>query len=178
MQPTEPAVPIWPKARQRGRCVSGNRLGERERRLIEAQHAWRLGQVSEAERLYRSLVADYPDDVEAWLQLGEVLVHGNPLRGRSSVEARPALQQVLARDSGNGEALIHLARIAYLEGKRTEVDTLLRRVLATGQASDVVDTRAFRAFALGDGPGQKRVTRLIRADPDRGSRRSPRWMWP
>ena len=143
------------------------RLGERERRLIEAQHAWRLGQGSEAERLCRSLVADYPDDVEAWLQLGEVLAHGNPLRGRSSVEARPALQEVLARDSGNGEALIHLARIAYLEGKRTEVDTLLRRVLATGQASDVVETRAFRAFALGDGPGQKRVTQLIRADPAR-----------
>jgi tetratricopeptide (TPR) repeat protein len=74
---------------------------------------------------------------------------------------------VLARDSGNGEALIHLARIAYLEGKRTEADTLLRRLLATGQGSDVVETRAFRAFALGDGPGQKRVTQLIRADPSR-----------
>jgi hypothetical protein len=105
--------------------------------------------------------------VEAWLLLGEVLVQGNPLRGRSSVEARPAFQQVLARDSANGEALIHLARIAYLEGKRQEVDTLVARVLATGQGPEVVETRAFRAFALGDRPGQKRITQLIREDPAR-----------
>ena len=84
---------------------------------------------------------------------------------------------MLARDPGNGEALIHLARIAYLEGKRTEVDTLLRRVLAAGQDSDVVETRAFRAFALGDRPGQKRVTRRILAEPAAGFRRSPRSRW-
>jgi DNA-binding SARP family transcriptional activator/TolB-like protein len=140
-------------------------LGERERRLIEAQHAWRLGRGDEAERLCRSLVADYPDDVEAWLQLGEVLAHGNPLRGRSSVEARPAFEQVLARDSNNGEALIHLARIASIEGKRREVDSLVGRMRADFPGSEVVETRAFRTFVLGDRPGQKRVTRRILANP-------------
>ena len=83
--------------------------------------------MDEAERLCRSLVADYPDDVEAWLQLGEGLAHGNPLRGRSSVEARPAFEEVLARDPDNSEALIHLARIASIQGKQPEADTLLRR---------------------------------------------------
>ena len=145
----------------------GSRLGERERRLIQAQHAWRMGNADSAEQLCRSLVTDYVEDVEAWLLLGEVLVHGNPLRGRSSTEARGALEQVLARDPGNGEALIHLARIAYLQGKTKEVDALLRRLLATGQGAEVAETRAFRAFALGDRPGQKRVTQLIRADPAR-----------
>jgi tetratricopeptide (TPR) repeat protein len=140
-------------------------LGERERRLVEAQHAWRLGQGDEAERLCRSLVADYPDDVEAWFQLGEILVHGNPLRGRSSVEARPAFEQVLARDPDNGEALIHLARIAFIEGKRQEVDTLVRRALAVEAGAEVVETRAFRSFALGDRPGQKRITQRILASP-------------
>ncbi len=140
-------------------------LGERERRLIEAQHAWRLGRSDEAERLGRSLVADYPDDVEAWLQLGEVLAHGNPLRGRSSVEARPAFEQVLARDPSNGEALIHLARIASIEGKRREVDSLVGRMREDFPGSEVVETRAFRAFVLGDRPGQKRVTRRILANP-------------
>jgi DNA-binding SARP family transcriptional activator len=142
-----------------------DRLGERERRLIEAQHAWRLGRAGEAERLARSLVADYQDDVEAWLLLAEVLVHGNPLRGRSSVEARPALEQVLARDPENGEALIHLARIAWIEGRLGEVDSLVRRVRAAIPGSEVVETRAFRAFALGDRPGQKRITRQILANP-------------
>ena len=140
-------------------------LGERERGLIEAQHAWRTGRGYEAERLCRSLLADYPDDVEALLQLAEVLVHGNPLRGRSSVEARPALEQVLTHDPENGEALIQLARIAWLEGKREEVNTLVRRVHAAMKGSEVVETRAFRAFALGDRPGQKRVTQRILANP-------------
>ena len=140
-------------------------LGERERGLIEAQHAWRQGRASDAERICRNLLADYPDDVEALLQLAEVLVHGNPLRGRSSVEARPALEQVLAHDPENGEALIHLARIAWLEGKREEVDALVRRVHGAMKGSEVVETRAFRAFALGDRPGQKRVTQRILANP-------------
>jgi len=142
-----------------------DRIGERERRLIEAQHTWRLGRSEDAERLGRSLVADYPDDIEAWLQLAEILVHGNPLRGRSSVEARPALEQVLARDPDHGEALIQLARIASIEGKRAEADSLVRRVRASIQGSEVVETRAFRAFALGDRPGQKLVTREILANP-------------
>ncbi|HEX5963304.1 MAG TPA: BTAD domain-containing putative transcriptional regulator [Gemmatimonadales bacterium] len=140
-------------------------LGERERRLIEAQHAWRLGRSAEAEGLCRSLVADYPDDVEAWLQLGEVLVHGNPLRGRSTVEARPAFEQALARDPDNGEALIHLARIASIQGNRHEVDTLVRRARSAVQGTEVVETRAFRAFVLGDRPGQKRITQKILANP-------------
>jgi DNA-binding SARP family transcriptional activator len=142
-----------------------DRLGERERRLIEVQHSWRLGLLEEAESLGRSLVADYPDDSDAWLQLAEVLVHGNPLRGRSSVEARPALEQVLARDRDNGEALIHLARIAWIEGKRQEVDTLVRRVRQVTRGPEVVESRAFRAYALGDRPGQKRVTQQILAGP-------------
>ena len=140
-------------------------LGERERGLIEAQYAWRQGRASEAERLCRSLLADYPDDIEALLQLAEVLVHGNPLRGRSSVEARPALEQVLVQDPENGEALIHLARIAWLEGKREEVNTLLRRVHGAMKGSEVVESRAFRAYALGDRPGQKRITQSIMANP-------------
>jgi tetratricopeptide (TPR) repeat protein len=109
-------------------------------------------------------VADYPDDVEAWLQLGEVLAHSNPLRGRSSVEARPAFEQVLARDSANGEALIHLARIASIEGKRREVDSLVGRLREDFPGSEVVETRAFRAFVLGDRPGQKRVTQQLLAN--------------
>ncbi len=161
------------------------RLGERERRLIEAQHAWRRGNGEEAERLCRSLVADYSDDVEGWLQLGEVLAHGNPLRGRSSVEARPAFEQVLAWDPRNGEALIHLARIASIQGRRQGADSLVRRVLALGDGSEVVETRAFRAFALGDRPGQKRVSGVpavtaldvaVMADGLEGTERFGRWL--
>jgi DNA-binding SARP family transcriptional activator/tetratricopeptide (TPR) repeat protein len=134
------------------------RLGERERRLIEAQHAWRLGRGDEAERLCRSLVADYPDDVEAWLQLGEGLVHGNPLRGRSSVEARPAFEQVLARDPDNAEALIHLARIASIQGKQQEADTLLRRARSAVQRPP---TALEEAVVTADLEGSERMGRRL-----------------
>jgi tetratricopeptide (TPR) repeat protein len=134
------------------------RLGERERRLIEAQYAWRLGRGDEAERFCRSLVTDYPDDVEAWLQLGEGLVHGNPLRGRSSVEARPAFEQVLARDPDNGEALIHLARIAAIQGKRQEADTLMRRARSAVQRPP---TALEEAVMTADLEGSERVGRRI-----------------
>ncbi|HEV2084624.1 MAG TPA: tetratricopeptide repeat protein, partial [Gemmatimonadales bacterium] len=135
-----------------------DRLGERERRLIEAQHAWRLGRGDEAERLCRSLVADYPDDVEAWLQLGEGLVHGNPLRGRSSVEARPAFEQVLARDPDNAEALIHLARIASIQGKQPEADTLVRRARSAVQRPP---TDLEEAVVTADLEGSERVGRRL-----------------
>ena len=126
------------------------RLGERERRLIEAQYAWRLGRGDEAERLCRILVADHPDDVEAWFQLGEGLAHGNPLRGRSSVEARPAFEQVLARDPDNGEALIHLARIASIQGKQPEADTLVRRARSAVQRPPTALEEAVRTADLED----------------------------
>lgn len=134
------------------------RLTDRDRRLLEAYRA-RLGSRSiEAERLFRSIVADYPDDVEAWFQLGEVLFHDNPLRGRSATEARPAFERVLALDPSNGEALVRLARIASIEGDSTAADTLVQRALAVTPDSEVIELRAFRAFALGDPGGQKRVT--------------------
>ena len=107
-----------PEARPSEALRFRDRLGERERRLIEAQHAWRLGQVERGRAAGRSLVADYPDDVEAWLQLGErcwctAIRSGDAPRSRRGRRC----EQVLARDPGNGEALIHLARIAYDRGK-------------------------------------------------------------
>jgi tetratricopeptide (TPR) repeat protein len=61
--------------------------------------------------------------------------------------------------------LIHLARIASIEGKRRGVDSLVGRMREDFPGSEVVETRAFRTFVLGDRPGQKRVTRRILANP-------------
>jgi DNA-binding SARP family transcriptional activator/Tfp pilus assembly protein PilF len=145
----------------------GGRLPDHDRLLVAALAALRRGRHSEAERLYRQVVVDYPDDLEAWLQLGQLLFQANPLRGRSSTEARGAFERVLALDPRNEEALVHLARIAFIEGRRGEVDALVQRVLATGPDAEVLELRAFRAFALGDREAQKRVTReLVDHPPD------------
>ncbi|HEX6615844.1 MAG TPA: BTAD domain-containing putative transcriptional regulator [Gemmatimonadales bacterium] len=141
------------------------RLSEHDRMLVRALVGRRSGDLSQAERLYRAVVDDYPDDVEAWLQLGELLFQANPLRGRSSAESRPAFEQVLALDPENEEALVHLARIASIEGRRAAMDTLMQRLVALGPSAEVLETRAFRAFALGDREAWKRVTRELMEDP-------------
>src|SRR3954463_7737750 len=91
----------------------------------------------------------------------------NPLRGRSSTESRTAFERVLALDPENEEALVHLARIAAIEGRREATDTLVRRLVARGPDTEVLEIRAFRAFALGDRDAWKRVTReLLQNPPD------------
>jgi DNA-binding SARP family transcriptional activator/TolB-like protein len=143
----------------------GHRLSSHDRMLVEALAARRSGAWGEAERLYRRTVDDHPDDVEALLQLGQLLFQTNPLRGRSAAESRPIFERVLALDPENEEALVHLARIASIEGRRQAMDTLMHRLLSLGAAAEVLETRAFRAFALGDREAWKRVTRELMSEP-------------
>jgi DNA-binding SARP family transcriptional activator/TolB-like protein len=143
----------------------GNRLSDHDRLLVEALAARRSGEWAEAERLYRQVVDDHPDDLEAFLQLGQLLFQTNPLRGRSAAESRPAFERVLVLDPENEEALVHLARIASIEGRREAMDTVMQRLLALGTAEEVLETRAFRAFALGDREAWKRVTRELMDNP-------------
>lgn len=143
----------------------GSRLSEHDRLLVEALAARRAGKWEDAERIYRQVVDDHPDDLEAFLQLGQLLFQTNPLRGRSAAESRPTFERVLALDPENEEALVYLARIASIEGRRQAMDTLMNRLLGLGTATEVLETRAFRAFALGDREAWKRVTRELMDHP-------------
>ncbi|MEO5568437.1 MAG: protein kinase [Gemmatimonadaceae bacterium] len=83
------------------RALSVNkRLSPREKRLVSAYDAFRRGDADTAERQYRAVLEDFPDDLEAEFQLGDVLYQYNPLRGRPRLEARPMLDRVLAHDPG------------------------------------------------------------------------------
>lgn len=141
------------------------RLSEHDRLLVDALAARRAGAWADAERLYRQVVDDHRDDVEALMQLGQLLFQTNPLRARSAAEARPIFERVLALDPENEEALVHLARIASIEDRREAMDSLMRRLLALGTTTEVLETRAFRAFALGDRDAWKRVTRELMDHP-------------
>jgi tetratricopeptide (TPR) repeat protein len=76
------------------------RLSERDRSLLAAYAAYRRGDIDEGERLYRATLEDFPDDLEAEFQLGDLLFQYNPLRGRPRLEARPILDAALAHDPG------------------------------------------------------------------------------
>lgn len=140
-------------------------LQEHERRLVVALAEFRAGRHDAAEQLYLQIVDDYPDDAEAWFQLGELRFHTNPLRGRSATEARAAFERVVQLEPGDEEVLMHLARIAYIEGRKAAVDSIVRRLLAGKNAAAVLELRAFRSFALGDRDRQKRVTNELRRNP-------------
>jgi DNA-binding SARP family transcriptional activator/tetratricopeptide (TPR) repeat protein len=152
-------ISLW-AARLASRFSAG--LSEHDQRLVLAYLTVRNGRLDEGERLYRGILADYPQDVEAWLQLGELLLHGNPLRGRSALEARESFERVLGLDPAHGDALVPLARIASLEGDRAEAEVLLRRARATAPEA-TLDLRALRTFELSDRPGQARATRDLLA---------------
>ncbi len=129
-----------------------DRLSEHDRALLEALRASRRGDAETAERLYLTTLGRYPDDVEAWFQLGEVRFHYGPReRGRSIGESREAWERVLRLEPGNAGAALHLARVAAVEGKRQELDSLVRLVITLSpQGERVVEMEVLRAAVLGD----------------------------
>jgi tetratricopeptide (TPR) repeat protein len=138
------------------------RLTEHDRLLLEAQHAWITGQSAEAERRYAAIVTAWPESLEGWFLLGDVLFHSNPYRGRSIAEAREPFERALALDPAHQGAVIQLARIAALEGRRAELDALVERALSQSVASDQAPgLRALRAFASRDQPAELEAVREL-----------------
>jgi tetratricopeptide (TPR) repeat protein len=145
---------------------NSDRLPERERQLLQAFVAWRRGS-PRAESLYRAIIGAYPNDVEAWIQLAEILFHYGPLGGRSIGHSREAWERVLAFEPEHLGALYHLARVASVEGRRGELQLLTDRVLALSPQSErALEARALRAFSLGDPEEQERVLADVRLASD------------
>jgi tetratricopeptide (TPR) repeat protein len=101
------------------------RLSERDRRLVTALQMFNQGRAAEAEPIYRSLVASYPDDVEAWYQLGEVVIHYNPFRGRSWQEAWEPFARAVELQPNHELSLSHLIPLAVVAGRQAEAESLL-----------------------------------------------------
>src|SRR4051812_9933375 len=103
--------------------------------------------------------------MEAWFLLGDVQFHHNPRRGRSVTEAREAFERALQYDPEHVSSLVHLARVAALEGRVDELDALVDRVLKLSPAGDrALSMRALRAYAVGNEIEKARVlTALGRA---------------
>jgi DNA-binding SARP family transcriptional activator len=143
-----------------------DRLSARDRRLLEAYLAWRRGSADLAEHLYRDVVAAYPDDVEAWHQLGETLFHYNPLRGRPIGEARGAFEQVLALDPEHRSATWHLAQLEARQGHTREFLRRLERLRQLDPAQEVsLEARALAVLVRRDRRAEARLApELARAD--------------
>jgi tetratricopeptide (TPR) repeat protein len=119
---------------------------------LEAYRAYVHGRFAESERGYRTLVGTYPDEVEAWFQLGETLFHLGPVHGRPMVESREAFRRALLLDPEHGESLVHLAAVALVGRDRAECAALFRRLHRLGELP--APARAMDAFLHGDREAQ------------------------
>jgi DNA-binding SARP family transcriptional activator len=123
------------------------RLSSHDQLVFLAQRAWLHGMVGDAESLYNTITGIYPDDVEAWFHLGDLLFHANPLRGRSAVEAREPFERVISLDPEHVAAMVHLVRISAIEGRTAEMLDLIERILRVSPAGDqALAMRALRAY--------------------------------
>jgi eukaryotic-like serine/threonine-protein kinase len=139
--------------------LNADRLTDRDRRLLEASKVWRQGANREARRLYSDIVQTYPDEIEGWYQLGEVLFHRNGLYGASIAESRGPFERVLSLEPKHFASLVHLARIESLERRLDEMNSLVARILALGMETPerLLAIRALQAFALDDRQLESRV---------------------
>jgi DNA-binding SARP family transcriptional activator len=127
------------------------RLTGHDRLLLDAQRAWLNGAVAEAEAHYGTITGTYPDEVEAWFLLGDLLFHSNPLRGRSATESREPFERALELEPDHASSLVHLTRVAAIEGRREEAEHLAARAILVSPAGDqVLSLRALLAWMRGD----------------------------
>ena len=143
------------------------RLTPLARDLLAAYRAYKEVRGEEAERLYRTITAAYPDNSEAWFMLGEVLFHYNTYRGRDPMEAWTPFQRVLELQPANSHAMIHLARLAAVTGREAVLDSLAARYRERYPGADRnLEMEALVAYVHDDAAARRRVAMLARdADP-------------
>ncbi len=128
-----------------------SRLSTHDRRFLEAVLATRRGSSGQAAQQFRAITQSWPDDAEAWYQLGELLFHGGPLQGSTATSAKEPFYRALFLDPGDLGAIYHLMRIAALEGNNAELDSLSARFYHLSPEGDrTLELRALQALATGD----------------------------
>ncbi|MDX1674324.1 MAG: tetratricopeptide repeat protein [Longimicrobiales bacterium] len=134
-----------------------DRLGERDRALLAAFTARDVGRHAEADERYRQILASYPDDLEAWYELGEVLVHRGAFLGTSPEEAKRPFERAVDLDPGHGAALFHLSNIAAWQGDLALLDSATEALRSRLGGEGPLSLEAQWAFAMEDSAAMARV---------------------
>ncbi|HEX5436538.1 MAG TPA: AAA family ATPase [Gemmatimonadaceae bacterium] len=141
------------------------RLSDHDRQLVQAFAAYTRGDADEAERLVGPIINTDPHDAEAWLLLGSVHFYLNAPRGRSISLSRHPLQQVLAIDPDNWQALLNLSELAGRSGEREEADTLLHRYMAASAPDSTAPfILAYDAFLRRDPAAEDSILARLQSD--------------
>ena len=142
----------------------GARLSARDRMLLEAFRQWRIGDAIQADRAYHAILSRYPDDVDAWFQLGEIQFHHGPLLGYPIGASEEAWRKVLSYEPRNLFALTHLARIAAMTERGAALDSLLALFDPEELRSDrrLEELQVLRAVARRDTAGALALVRGVK----------------
>jgi tetratricopeptide (TPR) repeat protein len=84
--------------------------------LLQAQRQYALRQGDSAIAAFQRTVLQYPDDIDGWLGLGDVLFHFAGLAPNIPMDAQRALGEVISLDSSFAPIYDHLADLALLKG--------------------------------------------------------------
>jgi len=117
-----------------------DRLPERERLLVEGEDLWFQGSMRSVE-FARNLVKRYPDDVEAWYFLGEILYHEGGKHLIDVEESTRAFFRAIELDPRFTPAYLHPIDLAFArEADSTPAAGLIARFRehAPGSEDDVV----------------------------------------
>jgi tetratricopeptide (TPR) repeat protein len=132
-----------------------------------AAHTSRLGETEQAERLYRSILGSYPDDVEAWLQLGELLFHRKSIYGGDIQESNEAWNRVLQLEPDQPIAFVHQARLAAAAGDREALYSASAEALRLIPEGDrTLEMELLRALVQDDPVVTERALDLLRGGSD------------
>lgn len=124
-------------------------LAARERALLEAFAAgWAEGDYGRADRLYRQILQRYPDEVDAWYVLGEIVLHEGVHLGYGRAEAREPFERAVALAPDLSPALYHAVNLAGFQGDTAALLSYSGRLLEL--SGDSMFALNDRAFMLGD----------------------------
>jgi len=145
-----------------------NRLPWLESQMVQAHILYREQQDQEAERVLRHAVRRHPESVEGWYQLGEIHFHRGPRRGVGLLASRQAYERVLELDPGHIQSMVHLARLAALEGRDEELAELVHRyaVHASSDEGRLLELEALLALNRGDWVDLERISLELEQESD------------
>ena len=154
------------------------RLGARDQQVIRALYEFWRGSPEKSAQLYRGVVADRPDDVEAWEGLAEVTFHRLVHFGSPIESARAPFERVLRLDPENVNAMVHLARLAALRRDNGAVTTLGEHALELAPSHDATyELKVLVGLASPRANVRAHALDVIRSAPEGDERRQdPSWL--
>jgi len=125
-----------------------DRLTQHDRDVIAAFAAFHSGSITAAERQLRSIVREYPRDLEARVILAELLMAYAPSRGEPLSEARYLLEKVLEADPKFMCVYCQLTGLLVDEGDIDGAERLMR-LLEGEETGDTTKASSFDRFQFG-----------------------------